>query len=801
MDMIIKILLALHLAFSEGMYFQSGISGLEKSKNFCEEHEISSPMNCDLNMEEDTTILKLGNTLWGNTLKTDGMRTSVDELSRNLSSQELSYKFPELHDDPLRLNLGFSHISEGVRTPATGVQKDGKTIGTIQRYTGDNFIQNIQKSDEDNDKTLPYIVDPPDRIVAVVPIPDKSVPNFQSQESSSGFNTNIEKSPKRVKHFHTSCNSQQVSGSPSRLGYKGNDVSLDLDLKLGQKITNNDSEQDLTVQYSNYDGASGKRIPHDLQSSKSVIIPSNHGSPGSLLNKMDILQHNTSSKETRQGEYQHYERAEETEPFFIGCASRRGNSKVRISRNRSEPYENSEPYYPYTHKAREAEDKEIENAAQESTGNYSKFVSMSGEIVPRVKPGQESGTKTFSKNRNIRKHRQDNDELNPKEIFTLSSINPDCLIPSSETTHPDGSHTLQSIPFPTGSIKPDRAEKYGPDDNIDVYSLEEEEDIESYYLDFLNAQHYSHALSFAKVHIDLKMRRYSKFPKTNTSVKTSNENIKSSSFLYERQGKIDEFIHKIFNQMRPPVMVEKKPHLSQSLRFLSSVGYVKINLIYDHADEIDSWFCNLRDKMSKKLKGIKVDEKTLKELTQMLHFTLAKAHGELLMGAMGVLIMMDHDQNNRLNNDQILYDFWQFLKPYLKQWETISPSQMISFQNERRTVAYGDSLMEVPSFSFLYFANQGLHNPVCSRCIWYMLQRFFDHAGIRYASLKEGYAYDQFRTRLLVLKDNMRMWQLSGVSQGRISLYLLESQLNRKGNHTGYLGRKSQQQKTRVKYV
>lgn len=205
--------------------------------------------------------------------------------------------------------------------------------------------------------------------------------------------------------------------------------------------------------------------------------------------------------------------------------------------------------------------------------------------------------------------------------------------------------------------------------------------------------------------------------------------------------------------------------------------------------------------MSKKLKGIKVDEKTLKELTQMLHFTLAKAHGELLMGAMGVLIMMDHDQNNRLNNDQILYDFWQFLKPYLKQWETISPSQMISFQNERRTVAYGDSLMEVPSFSFLYFANQGLHNPVCSRCIWYMLQRFFDHAGIRYASLKEGYAYDQFRTRLLVLKDNMRMWQLSGVSQGRISLYLLESQLNRKGNHTGYLGRKSQQQKTRVKYV
>lgn len=315
--------------------------------------------------------------------------------------------------------------------------------------------------------------------------------------------------------------------------------------------------------------------------------------------------------------------------------------------------------------------------------------------------------------------------------------------------------------------------------NILKFGAEKEKIIISYHLLMLTAPHASNALRIAKNYIEFKKQviQKARFCETQTDEQENQISLKSDERRNEIQ-KIDWLIRTVITPRKNIaecfLMEENAKNPKKPLSYLQSVGHVKMDLQPDLKIQMDSWFLKLRDKMCStvdvKINGISEGEKISK-----IQSALAKAHGQMVQGIIGTLVMMNLERRNSCGEEELLKNCWAWIIGHMNAWQSLTSVEIQNLFNKKSKKAYRSPTAMDPKLLLQYIFRLDSGTPISPGCIWDLVQKCLQ------SPIVQGFdvpSYQQFANKLITIHDNMETDQISGLPHHLVSLYLFESKLN-----------------------
>lgn len=761
--MIFEIILAFHIAFVRCMSLETHIPGSESPTEYHPNIAKSLMKYPYTYAEEDSLRLELGNTLTGNGERFNQMESSGDRQI-NKRPHPVAREIHATQDVYPELSLGVIHTPPEVGLPTLELlaPRNGISTKKTTRSSKDKFIHyrdcfSFNGDSKSLEGRMPY------RLV-VPQTPAKSIYNHESQAAPDECKARRSLFPEIYKTFEPVWN-PNFSPVPlrSERGTAPNNCLMELELKIGQPITTHDQERGLTMPY-------GKEAPGHTLPEKSMCLGTmqekttdKSGRP--LYKRLKILPSQPAPEETRWKECSYIERGKylkEKHLFSSTCPGRREHSKVDIPRP-SKVLENREQNPMNKQEDVGSKESNIRKMIKSRKSSYSRIPIITGKHESEVHRDDKSCYFPVSDNM-----RTDMDKrVNDSNVYTQGSMS--STFKKSGPFNPFKSYALTKNSGYTGTTH-----TYFSEGKVGIHPAEERKElINSYYPNFLRSGSFNHAFALAKTHITSQRGLSGRSSQEQKYIQIPGRSLQSHA-TSNTMEEVDEFIQKVFKETT--LKVKRKNHLGRPLAFLGSVAYVKIDIRPELRDDIWTWFFNLREKLFQKLTISVGSDKPLSEkLESMVNGVLAKAHGQLLLCSMGAVLLFDYDTSNNLNHPEILKEFWNFLKDYLKGWEKISTAQMMESLNLQPYVQYSDKLTEDTYRLFQYYSRHRIDRPSCSRIIWYMVGRFLNGTGKNYAIAHKGYTHGHFVRRLGDVIYNMSSLNLDGVNQSKLSLHFIES--------------------------
>lgn len=242
--------------------------------------------------------------------------------------------------------------------------------------------------------------------------------------------------------------------------------------------------------------------------------------------------------------------------------------------------------------------------------------------------------------------------------------------------------------------------------------------------------------------------------------------------------KIDWLIRKVITQHRNiPECVTLDDNGRRPLGFLQSVGHVKLDLIPELKFQIDSWFLNLRDKMFSQIENLKESNFAGEMISEddvkyKIHQVLSKARGQIVMGIIGCVVMLNHETNLSSNEEHLVKKCWASILEHLNAWENLTAIEIQTFiQKKESKIFYKSPLAIDPMVLIGYLFQQPSDSPVSSGCIWDIFQKCLQ-SPIFQICVVPPFRY--FAYKLNVIKHNMQTDHISGISHDKISLYFFQ---------------------------
>lgn len=264
--------------------------------------------------------------------------------------------------------------------------------------------------------------------------------------------------------------------------------------------------------------------------------------------------------------------------------------------------------------------------------------------------------------------------------------------------------------------------------------------------------------------------------------------MKLSNFLasYNKveMEKINGFIHTVVTPRTPsPGRISLKGNAKRAMGFLQCVGRVKIHILSNLKDLTDDWFLALRDDWFSKIEHLvpsevsnSKDQRSFSNPHFLVQNALAKAHGHILLGAIGIIVMMNNESNEKLDEAILLSEFWKFFAKQLNTWKGLSAIGIKDlYTRKMRKPSYNKYHARDPKLLLQSLLQSNKESHVCYRCIGDIVETFWRTQDPRRVhSLKKGFN-SYLARKLKIIKDNMKTDRIHGVSHSRLSWYFFET--------------------------
>lgn len=307
----------------------------------------------------------------------------------------------------------------------------------------------------------------------------------------------------------------------------------------------------------------------------------------------------------------------------------------------------------------------------------------------------------------------------------------------------------------------------------------------SYQLFILAAPNAKDLIRIAKRHIEFQLEGICGL-KTGDQIKMGKSKSLNIPKDYVQQNeieKIDCLIKKVIaSHHHIPQIVKLSDNGKKSLSFIQSIGYVKIDLTPELKLNIDIWFLELRDNLFSKVSDFQNFEIpnsgsqiSSDDVRFKIHDFLSKLHGELVLGIIGSVVMLNNDAGSIVHEGNLLKKVWVSIAEHWKTWNSLTASELHSFYHRKSTRVYRSPMALDAQLLFEYLFQKRPETPVSSTCVWDMVQRCFHRHPVH---IFEAPPYEYFANKLNTIKENMIADNISGISHNLISLHFFQSTLN-----------------------
>lgn len=233
--------------------------------------------------------------------------------------------------------------------------------------------------------------------------------------------------------------------------------------------------------------------------------------------------------------------------------------------------------------------------------------------------------------------------------------------------------------------------------------------------------------------------------------------------------KIDWVISRITQkQTKSGICLSLEGNPKKPLSFLQSVGHVKIDLLPELKNQIDSWFLGLRNNMFSKVK-------VSAPIKSKIHHVLAKVHGQMVLGIMGAFVMMNNEAKHKHPEANMLKDCWNCIKEHIDEWKYLSSSGIMKLCKIKPNSIHKAQTAMVPSQLLEFLFQVKSDTPLSCGCVWDLVIQFLQLP--IFQGIKEAPAPGYFEKKLRIIKHNMKVNQIAGISHSRLSYHLFESTL------------------------
>lgn len=278
------------------------------------------------------------------------------------------------------------------------------------------------------------------------------------------------------------------------------------------------------------------------------------------------------------------------------------------------------------------------------------------------------------------------------------------------------------------------------------------------------------------MHIEFQQANYQKMNLCNIKKHDpTSKTVPESDKNQDEIRRIDWLVRQVITQQRHiPESSTMADNGRRPLGFLQSVGRVKLDFLPELKYQIDSWFFNLRDKMFSQIEHLKESNVPGDMLSQdamrsKIHQVLSKAHGQIVMGIIGSVVMLNHEMESSSDEGHLVKKCWTCILEHFNAWENLTTTEIRTFlQQKESEKSYKRSLAIDPVVLIEYLFQHPSDSHVSSGCIWDILEICLQSQVFQARVVPP---FRQFAYKLNVIKDNMEANHISGISHNKISLY------------------------------
>lgn len=298
----------------------------------------------------------------------------------------------------------------------------------------------------------------------------------------------------------------------------------------------------------------------------------------------------------------------------------------------------------------------------------------------------------------------------------------------------------------------------------------------SYHVFFLSSHSGAMMANLAKKRINSQQRFQKRRGHIGTSQNVPNIDTVQHLTKSEEMGRIDWVINRVIKS--PTGAVQDWTFVGNSkkpLSFLQSVGHVKLDLLPGLKDQIDSWFLGLEGNISSKFKNLKNVDVPVGTRSK-IHVFLAKAYGQMVLGVLGTLVVMNHDPKYSDDEEKILKSCWFFIKAHLYEWWDLSSVEITDLCQDKVRERYSSQMVSSPKSIMKVIFHSEIQTAISSSCIWDLVKQSIKSGMLQKMEIP---ADSYFANKLQYIKENMESDHITGVSHMSICLHFLETELNK----------------------